>query len=124
MQYASMVSDITQKERDAEAMRGLLPNARLQLSYGAHVLVTMFTFFSLGYYGSKHYLHFDELWVSGAQCTWLPGGCCACHKAHTRCCCHVLSVRGAVERETHVLVATVTTCLRCLLEARLGILRL
>jgi len=36
----------------------------LQLSYGAHVLVIMFTFFLLGYLGSKLYFGGDELWVS------------------------------------------------------------
>lgn len=55
---------LVQGERDAEAMKGeMLPTSRAQLTYGAHVLVTMFTLFSLGYYGSKHYLGFSELMV-------------------------------------------------------------
>mmetsp|Transcript_10348 Transcript_10348/g.25723 ORF Transcript_10348/g.25723 Transcript_10348/m.25723 type:complete len:263 (-) Transcript_10348:323-1111(-) len=64
MQYASMVADITQSEREAEAMKGeTLPTLRAQYSFGAHVLVTMFTLFSLGYYGSKQFLGYDELWA-------------------------------------------------------------
>lgn len=65
--YAEMVADITEVERKAEDQRGsILPSTRLQLSFGAHVLVTMFSFFALGYYGSKWYLEYDELWVCAA----------------------------------------------------------
>ncbi len=62
--YASMVADITQAERRAASMQGMLPTYRAQLSFGAHVLVTMFTGFALGYWGSKIWLGWDELWVS------------------------------------------------------------
>lgn len=48
-----MVADITRAEDAAEAMRGLLPNTRLQLSFGMHVIVTMGTFFALGYFGAR-----------------------------------------------------------------------
>ncbi|PNG99132.1 hypothetical protein TSOC_015097, partial [Tetrabaena socialis] len=66
--YAEMVSDITEKERKADEMRGsILPSARLQFSFGAHVIVTMFTFWAVSYYGSKHFLAFDELWVRAAR---------------------------------------------------------
>ena len=59
-----MVSDITQAERKADEMRGaLLPTARLQLSFGAHVIVTMFTFWAATFYGTKWYLNFDDVWV-------------------------------------------------------------
>lgn len=54
------------QEREAEAQRGMFPSYRSQLSFAAHVLVTMFTFFALGYWGGKQYLELDELWVSGA----------------------------------------------------------
>lgn len=61
-----MVADITGRERKAEEMRdAVLPTARLQLSFGAHVLVTMFTFFALCYYGSKQFLGFNETKVGG-----------------------------------------------------------
>lgn len=59
-----MVADITEHEQKAEEMRSsILPTSRLQLSFGAHVLVTMFTFWAVAYYGSKFYLSYDELWV-------------------------------------------------------------
>ncbi|GIL45797.1 hypothetical protein Vafri_2942 [Volvox africanus] len=62
--YSEMVADITVGERKAEELRGsILPTSRLQLSFGAHVLVTMFTFWALAYYGSKLYLSYDELWA-------------------------------------------------------------
>jgi len=47
--------------------QGLLPTTRAQLSYGAHILVAMFTLFMLGYVGGKAYLGCDELWVSGTR---------------------------------------------------------
>ena len=57
-----MVSDVTKAERDAEAFKqgGPLPTARLQGSFGLHVVVTMGTFYALMYYGSKEYLGADE----------------------------------------------------------------
>lgn len=75
-----MVSDITAKERQAEEARsaGLLPTSRLQLSFGAHVIVTMGTFFALGYYlgllgfGSKVAVRMEgplSLFVRISRCT-------------------------------------------------------
>jgi hypothetical protein len=64
LQYSQMVSDITKKERDAADLREMLPTSQSQFSFGAHVLVTMFTLFALGYWGSKQWLGVDELWVS------------------------------------------------------------
>lgn len=53
-QYGDMVADITKQEREMEDMRdALLPTTRLQLSFGLHVIVTMGTFFALGYYGVR-----------------------------------------------------------------------
>ncbi len=58
-----MVADVTVKEREAEELKGsLLPTARLQLGFGLHVLVTMGTFFAVGYVGAR-YLGADDLWV-------------------------------------------------------------
>ena len=52
--YAAMVADITALDRLAEDSRNaLLPSTRLQLSFGMHVIVTMGTFFLLGYYAGK-----------------------------------------------------------------------
>ncbi|GFH10841.1 uncharacterized protein HaLaN_06233 [Haematococcus lacustris] len=51
MQYGQMVADVTQQERAAEDMRSMLPTAQSQLTFGAHVLVTMGTFSVLGYIG-------------------------------------------------------------------------
>jgi hypothetical protein len=63
--YNEMVSDITVHERKADELRNsLLPSARLQLSFGAHVLVTMFTFWATAYYGCKWFARMNELWVS------------------------------------------------------------
>ncbi|KXZ47022.1 hypothetical protein GPECTOR_38g259 [Gonium pectorale] len=67
--YSEMVADITEGERRAEELRGsVLPSARLQLSFGAHVLVTMFTFWAVAFYGTKFYLGYDDRWagLSGA----------------------------------------------------------
>lgn len=58
-----MVADVTSAERKADEMRGVLPNARLQLSFGAHVLVTMFTFWATAFYGTKIWFGWDPLWV-------------------------------------------------------------
>ncbi|KAL6756008.1 hypothetical protein V8C86DRAFT_1829832 [Haematococcus lacustris] len=63
MQYGQMVADVTQQERAAEDMRSMLPTAQSQLTFGAHVLVTMGTFSVLGYIGGKQLLHADELWA-------------------------------------------------------------
>ena len=58
-----MVADITVAEQKAEDMKdAVLPTARLQIGFGLQVLVTMFTFFILGYIGMKQ-LGMDELWV-------------------------------------------------------------
>jgi hypothetical protein len=74
-----MVADITQAERKADEMRGaLLPTSRLQLSFGAHVVVTMFTGWAATYYGTKYYLNFDDVWVSGSvslQPSCIPRAC-------------------------------------------------
>ena len=67
LQYSEMVADVTAAERRAESMRGLLPSTQAQLSFGGHVLAIMFTLFSLGYWGSKAYLGYDELWVRQAK---------------------------------------------------------
>jgi hypothetical protein len=64
LQYSQMVSDITKKEREAADLKEMLPTSQSQFSFGAHVLVTMFTLFALGYWGSKQWLGVDELWVS------------------------------------------------------------
>lgn len=37
------------------------------MSFGVHVLVTMFTFFAVSYWGTKEWFDWDELWVSA---TW------------------------------------------------------
>ena len=66
MQYARMVEDVTQNEREAESMKGMLPSAQSQMSFGAHVLVTMFTFFALCYWGGKQYLGLGE--TGGSEC--------------------------------------------------------
>jgi hypothetical protein len=68
-----MVADITENERKAEELRGsILPTSRLQMSFGAHVIVTMFTFWAVAYYGSKFYLSSDELWVRAARAVSSP----------------------------------------------------
>ncbi|GLC59731.1 hypothetical protein PLESTB_001527500 [Pleodorina starrii] len=73
--YSDMVADITESERKAEEMRNsILPTSRLQLSFGAHVLVTMFTFWAVAYYGSKFYLSYDELWAGLAGALGLTVG--------------------------------------------------
>jgi hypothetical protein len=52
--YEDMVSDITVKERAAKANRNaILPTFRLQASFGLHVIVTMGTFFAIGWYAGK-----------------------------------------------------------------------
>ncbi|GIL71870.1 hypothetical protein Vretimale_672 [Volvox reticuliferus] len=73
--YSEMVADITVRERKAEELRNsILPTSRLQLSFGAHVLVTMFTFWALAYYGSKLYLSYDELWAGMLGALGLTAG--------------------------------------------------
>lgn len=70
-----MVSDITAAERKADEQRGgLLPSTRLQLSFGAHVLVTMFTFWAVAYYGTKMWFKYDELWAGLAGAVGLTLG--------------------------------------------------
>ncbi len=67
--YAEMVADITQHERAAAAAKdSLLPSTRLQLSFGLHVIVTMGTFFALGYYGGN-YVFGKQVWVSDSRIT-------------------------------------------------------
>ncbi|MEW5304294.1 MAG: hypothetical protein WDW38_011068 [Sanguina aurantia] len=60
--YASMVSDITTSEKRAEDAKdaAIMPSLKQQLGFGMHVLVTMFTFFAVAYYGSKMYLGASE----------------------------------------------------------------
>ena len=85
--YNEMVSDITCAERKADEMRGsLLPSVRLQLSFGAHVLVTMFTFWAAAFYGCKWFARWDDLWVSccthaagrPGECAGRGPGLCGC----------------------------------------------
>ncbi len=72
-----MVSDITAAERKADEQRGgLLPSTRLQLSFGAHVLVTMFTFWAVAYYGTKMWFNYDELWVGALRVQLLHAAVC------------------------------------------------
>lgn len=63
--YAAMVADVTKDEQQAAAVRGdpFFPTTKLQLSFGLHVIVTMGTFFALGYYGGLFILH-SQTWVS------------------------------------------------------------
>lgn len=48
--YQQMVADIAPKEEASIGEEALLPSTRLQLAFGAHVLVTMGTGFALAYY--------------------------------------------------------------------------
>jgi hypothetical protein len=92
-----MVADVTVQERAAEALKedAILPTARLQIGFGLQVLVTMGTFFILGYLGTKHCLGGDELWVRGRNSgnggegssgsVVCPVGCRAC-RGGTRYC--------------------------------------
>lgn len=61
-----MVSDITTSEKKAEDAKdaAIMPSMKQQLGFGMHVLVTMFTFFAVAYYGSKMYLGASETMVS------------------------------------------------------------
>lgn len=63
-QYASMVADITQDEQQAAAALSdpFFPTTKLQLSFGLHVIVTMGTFFALGFYGGR-LLTRNDSWV-------------------------------------------------------------
>lgn len=73
--YAAMVADITQDEQAAAAALDdpFFPTTKLQLSFGLHVLVTMGTFFALGYYGGMLLLH-SQSWVSSIHSCWeVPG---------------------------------------------------
>jgi hypothetical protein len=51
--------------QEAAAVREdpFFPTTKLQLSFGLHVIVTMGTFFALGYYGGLILLH-SQSWVS------------------------------------------------------------
>lgn len=64
-QYAAMVADVTQHERKAAALQDdpFFPTTRLQMSFGIHVIVTMGTFFALGYYGGR-FMTASDTWVS------------------------------------------------------------
>lgn len=64
-EYAAMVADVTVHEQQAAAAASdpLFPNTRLQLSFGLHVIVTMGTFFALGFYAGR-FLFKDQAWVS------------------------------------------------------------
>lgn len=63
--YAAMVADVTPDEAAAAAAREdpFLPTTKLQLSFGLHVIVTMGTFFAVGWYGGRLLLH-SNTWVS------------------------------------------------------------
>lgn len=56
--YAAMVADVTHDEQAAAAARQdpFFPTTKLQLSFGLHVIVTMGTFFALGYYAGHFVL--------------------------------------------------------------------
>lgn len=63
--YADMVADVTAEERRLGQLSSeMFPTTRLQLSFGLHVLVTMGTFFALGFYGGR-FLTGSSTWVSG-----------------------------------------------------------
>ena len=63
--YDAMVADITVAEREAEERRdSILPSARLQLTFGAHVIVAMGTMYAFAYYATKMWLGFNDTWVS------------------------------------------------------------
>ncbi|KAG2432918.1 hypothetical protein HXX76_008648 [Chlamydomonas incerta] len=72
--YDAMVADVTAAERKADELRGVLPNARLQLSFGAHVLVAMFTFWATAFYGTKIWFGWDPLWSGLAGAVGLACG--------------------------------------------------
>lgn len=62
--YADMVADVTAGERRAaELSSELFPTTRLQLSFGLHVVVTMGTFFALGFYGGK-FMFGSDTWAA------------------------------------------------------------
>mmetsp|Transcript_5349 Transcript_5349/g.11701 ORF Transcript_5349/g.11701 Transcript_5349/m.11701 type:complete len:259 (-) Transcript_5349:407-1183(-) len=64
MRYDAMVADITQPEREAEARRGeMLATTYLQFGFGVHVIVTMGTFFALGYVPAKYLFKLSETWA-------------------------------------------------------------
>lgn len=98
--YAAMVADVTQDEQAAAAAASdpFFPTTKLQLSFGLHVIVTMGTFFALGYYGGLFLLH-SQSWVSSCAatkdvrhqiycllvCQQIPGTCC--HDVCLACGC-------------------------------------
>eukprot|EP00879_Flechtneria_rotunda_P012588 GHRR01013145.1.p1 GENE.GHRR01013145.1~~GHRR01013145.1.p1 ORF type:complete len:179 (+),score=83.48 GHRR01013145.1:1660-2196(+) len=74
-QYAAMVADVTQSEQQAAAAMQdpLFPNTRLQLSFGLHVLVTMGTFYALGYFGAR-FLTRNKTWAALCGVVGLTAG--------------------------------------------------
>ena len=50
--YQKMVHNVAKRDFEDNSFN-ILPNARLQMSFGAHVLVTMLVFFLLGSYASR-----------------------------------------------------------------------
>eukprot|EP00878_Enallax_costatus_P010619 GHUV01011094.1.p1 GENE.GHUV01011094.1~~GHUV01011094.1.p1 ORF type:complete len:223 (+),score=70.68 GHUV01011094.1:275-943(+) len=62
-EYAAMVADVTLHEQQAAAVQDdpFFPTTKLQLSFGLHVIVTMGTFFALGYYGGR-FLTRSDAW--------------------------------------------------------------
>lgn len=62
-EYDRMVADITVDERAAEERRKeILPNYRLQMTFGAHVIVTMGAFYAMAYYASR-LVGASEVWA-------------------------------------------------------------
>lgn len=66
-----MVADVTKEEQQAAAAQQdpFFPTTKLQLSFGLHVIVTMGTFFALGYYGGKYILKHEALVSSRQLCS-------------------------------------------------------
>ena len=50
--YQQMVHNVAKRDFEDNSFN-FLPNARMQLSFGAHVLITMLVFFFLGSFGSR-----------------------------------------------------------------------
>jgi hypothetical protein len=86
--YAAMVADITEKDREAEDRHNaLFPTYRLQLSFGMHVIVTMGTFFLLGYYAGK--LSFKSPTAVSCSLLVVQSHCSAC------CSCLMMAIKAS-----------------------------
>ena len=64
-EYDALVEDVTQNERTAAeaSSRGFLPSARLQMSQGIHVCVTMGVGYALGVAAGRSFDMFGEVTV-------------------------------------------------------------